>query len=422
MAEETLYCVYESFSGETPALMGRLYAGSLRGKECCAFAWEEAWLRTHADLPPLDPDLQPFPGRQYPPAERAVFGALADSAPDRWGRRLLRSREAVQAAREGRPPRLLRETDFLLGVQDGTRMGALRFAAGPEGPFLAGEEEGEAAPPWRTLSALEEACLAREAAEERGEEDGRALRLLLAPGAALGGARPKASVRAADGSLWVAKFPSRKDGQDTGAWEMVAHELAAACGLRVPEARLERLSGAGSTFLVRRFDREGRRRIHFASAMALLGKTDGASGQDGSSYLDLAEFLMNGGAAPEEDLPELWRRMVFSMAIANVDDHLRNHGFLLTPRGWRLSPAYDLNPVPFGDRLSLNVTLDEARLDPALALETASFYGLAPGEAERQLQGILEIVRGQWRPLADRFGISRKEQEAMAPAFTRCGS
>ncbi len=421
MAEEQALYVYEHFSGEAPVLMGRLYTGSLRGKESCAFAWEESWLKAHGALPSLDPALQPVPGRQYPPADRAVFGGLADSAPDRWGRRLLRSREAVRAAREGKPPRQLRELDYLLGVQEGTRMGARRFAAEPGGPFLREGAAEDAAPPLRALRSLEAASLAREAAEEEGREDEEALRLLLHPGAALGGARPKVNVRETDGSLWIAKLPSRKDAQDIGAWEMVAHDLAAACGLRVPEARLERFSGAGGTFLVRRFDRAGGRRIHFASAMALLGKTDGASARDGSSYLDLADFLLTRGAAPEEDLRELWRRLVFGMAIANVDDHLRNHGFLLTPRGWRLSPAYDLNPVPFGEALSLNVTLDEARIDPALALETASFYGLSAGEAEEMLQGILDTVRGGWRSLADRYGVSRKEQETMAPAFTRCG-
>ena len=270
-------------------------------------------------------------------------------------------------------------------------------------------------PPWVALRDLEAASLAFE--QDHDALSDRWLRLLLAPGSSLGGARPKATVRAADGSLWIAKFPSRHDTQNTGAWEQAAHELAKACGLNVPESRLERYSNAGSTYLVKRFDRAGTRRIHFSSAMSLLGQTDGESG---SSYLDLADFIRKAGASPREDLAELWKRIVFSMAISNTDDHLRNHGFLLSEDGWHLSPMYDVNPVPYGEMLSLNVSLDDSRIDLDLACEAASFFGLKRTEAEREAQKMLMTVRTQWRHIAGTCGLSRAAQDKMAPAFALC--
>ena len=230
----------------------------------------------------------------------------------------------------------------------------------------------------------------------------------------LGGARPKATVRASDGTLWIAKFPSRQDEQDVGAWEQVAHELAKACGLNVPDSKLERYSEAGSTYLVKRFDRIGMRRIHFSSAMSLLGQSDGASD---SSYLDLADFITKAGASPREDLAELWKRIVFSMAISNIDDHLRNHGFLLTEKGWRLSPMYDVNPVPYGEMLSLNVSMDDSRIDLELAFDVASFFGLTRKEAESETLKVLTTIRKQWRYISGSCGLGREAQNKMAQAF-----
>ena len=244
----------------------------------------------------------------------------------------------------------------------------------------------------------------------------RWLQMLLAPGSSLGGARPKASVKAPDNSLWIAKFPSRYDEYDSGAWEQVTHELAKMCRLNVPESKLECFSDAGSTFLVKRFDRQDGRRIHFSSAMALLGKKDEES--SGSSYLDLVQFLTSHGASAQVDLKELWRRIVFSMAVSNTDDHLRNHGFILTPNGWRLSPMFDVNPNPRGNFLSLNITMNDSRIDPDLAIEAASFFGLKKDEASEEAKHILSVVGHSWRSVADSYGISKYAQEAMEPAFS----
>ena len=414
MATQTIYA-YECWSSDQPSLMGCLFVDVLRGKESCSFEYDTQWLKAHPGRFFLDPDLQLFRGRQYAPMDKKLFGIFADSCPDRWGRLLMRRREAILASRENRKPRQLSETDFLLGVHDEARMGALRFSLQENGPFLSCDSD-MAAPPWVALRDLEAASIAFE--QDQDTLNDRWLRQLLAPGSSLGGARPKATVRAADGALWIAKFPSRHDEQNTGAWEQVAHELAKACGLNVPESRLERYSNTGSTYLVKRFDRAGTRRIHFSSAMSLLGETDGASG---SGYLDLAEFIRRAGAAPKEDLAELWKRIVFSMAISNTDDHLRNHGFLLTEKGWRLSPMYDVNPVPYGEMLSLNVTPDDARIDLDLAVEVASFFGLTGKEANIEIEKMLSIIRGQWRSIASECGLSREAQNEMAEAFALSG-
>lgn len=416
MSAKTLY-VYENWSAAAPVPMGRIYLETLRGKENCSFEYESDWLTTHPGKTFLDPELQLYQGRQYAPMDKALFGLFADSCPDRWGRLLMRRREAIQANREGRKPRQLLESDYLLGVHDEARMGALRFALQPGGPFLSAEND-MAAPPWATLRELEAASLAFERDEDTLND--RWLRQLLAPGSSLGGARPKANVRDTEGSLWIGKFPSRHDDQNVGAWEQVAHELARACGLRVPESRLERFSDAGSTYLVKRFDRNGAQRIHFSSAMALLEKTDGASAADGSSYLDLVEFITAYGAAPKADLFELWCRIVFSMAISNTDDHLRNHGFLLNKDGWVLSPMFDVNPIPYGETLSLNVSLDDARMDTDLAIEVAPFFGLDKDKAASKAKDILSTVGRLWQPVAEACGLNRHAQNEMAPAFSLC--
>lgn len=407
---KTIY-VYECWSSNQPMLMGCLFADTLRGKESCSFEYDEQWLKTHPGQYFLDPDLQLYRGRQYTPMDKVLFGIFADSCPDRWGRMLMRRREAILAAREGRKPTQLSETDYLLGVHDEGRMGALRFSLQLGGPFLSCDSD-MAAPPWVALRELEAASLAFEQNEDTLND--RWLRQLLAPGSSLGGARPKATVRAADGALWIAKFPSMQDEQNTGAWEQVAHELAKACGLNVPESRLARYSDAGSTYLVKRFDRSGTRRIHFSSAMSLLGQTDGASG---SSYLDLVDFITKAGASPREDLAELWKRIVFSMAITNTDDHLRNHGFLLTEKGWRLSPMYDVNPVPYGETLSLNVSLEDPRIDLDLAFEVAVFFGLSHEEAGNEANKMLTTIRTHWRDIASACGLNRAAQNDMAQAF-----
>ena len=198
---------------------------------------------------------------------------------------------------------------------------------------------------------------------------------------------------------------------------MVVHELAKMCGLNVPEARLEKFSKLGSTFLVKRFDRDGARRIHFSSAMTMLGKVDGDNRIEGSSYLEIASFLKANGAAPKKDLEELWKRIVFSMAVSNTDDHFRNHGFLLVEDGWTLSPMYDVNPDVYGEYLSLNVDDHDSIIDFELAREAAVYYGLSVKQAEQRIGEILDVVAKNWSALAKEYGITRNEIERMRPAF-----
>ena len=444
MSLKTIY-VHECFTAEHPALMGCLHADTLHRKETCSFEYHADWLQHHANHCFLDPDLQLYQGRQYAPIKKSLFGLFSDSCPDRWGRLLMRRMETILANRESRKPRQLTETDYLLGVHDEARMGALRFSLQPNGPFMSSDHDMAAAPPWSSLHELEAASLAFEQDEDlplmsslvfRRSDfyqcsspdklfatqtgqllNDRWLRQLLVSGSCLGGARPKVTVKDARDHLWIAKFPSHHDEQDIGAWEQVAHELAKACGLHTPESKLERFSDKGSTFLVKRFDRQNQHRIHFASAMALLGQMDGAGSETGQSYLDIAEFITAYGSNPQEDLEELWKRILFSISISNTDDHLRNHGFQLTHQGWRLSPLYDVNPVPYGEMLALNISLDDARMDPELAIDVAPYFGIKKQAARETAQKLLGTIRRLWRPLSADCGLPHAAQEAMAPAF-----
>lgn len=413
--QKTIF-VYDDFSTELPVLMGSLYVNVIKGGESYSFEYDKDWLRKTGLTLTLDPELMPYSGRQYPTGKN-IFGLFADASPDRWGRVLMNKRERILAEKEGRKPSKLYDSDYLLGVYDETRMGGIRFKENQEGPFLSDDKE-TAAPPWATLRTLEEASRNFEN-DETGLTE-KWLNQLIKPGSSLGGARPKATVVDTKDQLWIAKFPSKNDENDTGAWEMVAHDLAALCGLNVPEAKLEKFSPLGSTFLIKRFDRMGSKRVHFASAMTLLGKTDGASAADGSSYLDIAAFIKSYGAQPKKDLGELWKRIVFNMAVTNTDDHLRNHAFILTDKGWILSPLYDVNPVPYGDELSLNVDEEDNSISIDLAVQTAVRFGISKSDAEVQAEEILKIVRDNWEKTAARYGLTRRQIEEMRPAFSAC--
>ena len=413
--QKTIF-VYDDFSTELPVLMGSLYVNVIKGGESYSFEYDKDWLRKTGLTLTLDPELMPYSGRQYPTGKN-IFGLFADASPDRWGRVLMNKRERILAEKEGRKPSKLYDSDYLLGVYDETRMGGIRFKANQEGPFLSDDKE-TAAPPWATLRTLEEASRNFEN-DETGLTE-KWLNQLIKPGSSLGGARPKATVVDTKDQLWIAKFPSKNDENDTGAWEMATHDLAALCGLNVPEAKLEKFSPLGSTFLIKRFDRMGSKRVHFASAMTLLGKTDGASAADGSSYLDIAAFIKSYGAQPKKDLGELWKRIVFNMAVTNTDDHLRNHAFILTDKGWILSPLYDVNPVPYGDELSLNVDEEDNSISIDLAVQTAVRFGISESDAEAQAEEILKIVGDNWEKTAARYGLTRRQIEEMRPAFSAC--
>lgn len=413
--QKTIF-VYDDFSTDQPVLMGSLYVNVIKGGESYSFEYDKGWLKKTGLTLTLDPELMPYSSRQYPTGKN-IFGLFADASPDRWGRVLMNKRERILAEKEGRKPSKLYDSDYLLGVYDETRMGGIRFKVNPEGPFLSDDKE-TAAPPWATLRTLEEASRNFEN-DETGLTE-KWLNQLIKPGSSLGGARPKATVVDTKNQLWIAKFPSKNDENDTGAWEIVAHDLAALCGLNVPEAKLEKFSPLGSTFLIKRFDRLGSKRVHFASAMTLLVKKDGASAADGSSYLDIAAFIKSYGAQPKKDLIELWKRIVFNMAVTNTDDHLRNHAFILTDKGWILSPLYDVNPVPYGDELSLNVDEYDNSISIDLAVQTAVKFGISKSDAEAVAEDILQIVRDNWERTAAGYALTRRQIEEMRPAFNAC--
>lgn len=415
-ANQKTILVYDDFSNDAPILLGRLYVDVIKGGESYSFEYDDNWLRNTQLSVSLDPDLSPYGGRQFP-SGRTIFGIFADASPDRWGRVLMMKRERLQAEKEARKPRKLNDSDFLLGVYDETRMGGIRFKLEQDGTFLSDDKE-TAAPPWTTLRTLENAS--RQFENDTTVLNEKWLNQLIRPASSLGGARPKATVVDTEGQLWIAKFPSKNDDNNTGAWEKVVHDLARMCDLNVPESKLETFSKLGSTFLVKRFDREGDKRIHFASAMTLLGKTDGASAIDGSSYLDLVSFIKSDGCNPKNDLIELWKRIVFNMAISNTDDHLRNHAFILKKNGWTLSPLYDVNPVPYGDELSLNVNEDDNRISIPLAIETAYRFNIDEKNAEKMAGEIIETVKNNWEKLAVKYKIPRGKIEDMRPAFSAC--
>ena len=413
--EKTIF-VYDDFSMQNPTLMGILYVNSLKGGESYSFEYDREWLKKTSLKITLDPELMPYSGRQYP-FGKAIFGLFSDSSPDRWGRVLMNKRERILAEKEGRKPAKLYDSDYLLGVYDEMRLGGIRFKTETNGAFLSDDKE-TAAPPWTSLRTLEEASRNFENDDTAVSE--KWLNQLIRPGSSLGGARPKATVIDPKEQLWIAKFPSKNDENDTGAWEMVTHDLAELCGLHVPEAKLEKFSNLGSTYLVKRFDRILNKRVHFASAMTLLGKTDGASAADGTSYLDIAAFIKSYGAQPKQDLIELWKRIVFNMAVSNTDDHLRNHAFIFTKNGWRLSPLYDVNPVPYGDELSLNIDEEDNSINIDLAIQTAVRFGISETDATTYAKNILTVVKDNWEKRATACGLSCRLIEEMRPAFSAC--
>lgn len=392
-----------------PQRVGTARVSPVRGHESVSFLYDTDWLANHAWLL-LDPDLIHTDGWQYPKQSRFP-GILHDSAPDRWGRLLMRRHEAAQARKEGRSARDLSETDFLLGVSDGTRCGGLRFRAEKNGPHLAAPTDRDV-PPLTSLRKLEFVAHRIDSDEEWNDE----MEMLLAPGSSLGGARPKATVAAPDGSLWIAKFPSGRDEVDVGAWEALTHDLARQCGIFTTTSRAEKYSREGHTFLIRRFDREGTSRVHYASAMCLLGGKDGDGAASGIGYLDLADLIMRASAAPDDDLRELWQRIVFGILVRNTDDHLRNHGFLLFADGWRLSPIFDVNPSPWGVALSLNITENNNSLDLALALEVAEHFRIPRRSAEAFAKKSRKVLAG-WRDLAAARGLPRSQIALMGKAF-----
>jgi serine/threonine-protein kinase HipA len=405
---DTEVFVYVDLEG-SPLLVGRLWARTRKGRESATFEYDEDWLKHPARFS-LEPALQVAPGPFFTPANKPLFGAIGDSAPDRWGRVLMRRAERRRAEQAKETPRTLQEIDYLLMVNDEARQGALRFARELGGRFLA-TDEAQAIPPLVELPKLLSAA-DHVSTDSDSDED---LRLLLAPGSSLGGARPKASIRDRDGQLAIAKFPHKDDEFDTVRWEAVALALAEKAGLTVPSWRLETILNK-PVLILRRFDREDGLRIPFLSAMSMLNANDNES----HSYLEIVDALRQYGASPKADMHQLWRRIIFNILISNTDDHLRNHGFLYDGQdGWRLAPAYDLNPVPVDIKprvLSTAIDLDENTASLQLALSVVDYFDLTADQAIEIAAAVGKAVT-TWRDEATRLGLTSSQTNRMASAF-----
>jgi serine/threonine-protein kinase HipA len=397
--------------GGTKAI-GVLTAQQAKGRKAFSFAYDKDWIQSEAQRL-LDPDIQWFSGAQHPNGKEN-FGMFMDSMPDTWGKRLMTRRAAQKAAEEGKVAPNLYDIDFLLGVYDETRMGALRFKLDPDGPFL-DNNPAFPTPPWSTIRKLQHAAMLIDS-DASNAETKKYLAILIAPGSSLGGARPKANLLDEEGNLWIAKFPSRADRVDKAAWEYLAYRLALKAGIEMSECKVQKISGRHHTFFTRRFDRDGKGRIHFASAMTMIGSDEEILKNNPVSYLDLALFIQTHGHHIAEDLRQLWRRIIFNIAVSNTDDHPRNHGFLLDEKGWRLSPAYDINPTT--DKNGLQLNIDEANNAPDLNLarSVGDYFQLNDAEMDRIIAEVFSSIN-EWKKMASEIGISRNEIEVMETAF-----
>ncbi len=411
MNSETL--VYADWLGANgPSKVGVLRSSRVRKTEHFSFSYDKDWLQSE-QAQQIDPDLQLFSGEQHSQNDQN-FRAFLDSCPDRWGRLLMNRKEAVYAKNEGRKPKDLTEMDYLLGVHDEVRMGGLRFKEAEDGPFL-DDDDRLAAPPLSSIAELSYAAQKIEDCDAVDDPDYlKWLHMLMSPGSSLGGARPKASVMDGDGDLCIAKFPSRHDEYDYSAWEYVMYCLAKDAGVNMAPCQIQKFNSEHHTFITKRFDRKGEGRLHFASAMTQLGYYDG---DYEASYLEIAQFLTEQGSNTKIDLAQLWRRIVFNIAVSNTDDHLRNHGFIFHDGGWVLSPAYDINPNPKGNELHLAINEVDASLDFGLVMDVTDYFQLKTKEAESIKHEVLAAV-SNWKKVAEEVGISRGQRELMASAFS----
>ena len=395
-----------------PELIGTLSALYAKGKKAFSFEYDNVWIKSKNQML-LDPDIQFYGGPQYP-NNKENFGVFLDSMPDTWGRTLMKRRASHEAALNGEKAKTLYEIDYLLGVYDESRMGALRFKTDLDGPFL-DHNNLSPTPPWSSIRELQDAAQNFENNTDN-EEARQWLAILMAPGSSLGGARPKANILDNDKNLWIAKFPSKNDTSDKAAWEYLAYQLALKAGINMSECKIQKVTGNYNTFFTKRFDRANGERIHFASAMTMTGKNEDTIKDHQASYLELAEFIQNHGINIESNLEQLWRRMVFNIAISNTDDHLRNHGFIITNNGWELSPAYDLNPSIDKDGLSLNIDMDDNALNYDLAKSVGMYFRLDENQMNTILEEVLTAV-ASWKEMATKIGIPKNEIELMEKAF-----
>lgn len=400
---------------DKPELVGELCYEKLRGSDCYAFQYDEHWLKGHAEVK-LSEDINNYPGMQYTQPGQDVFGCFSDALPDRWGRTMLKRREQILASEEKRAVRSLSSFDYLMGIDDFSRMGGFRFKKELEGEFI-NVSASLKIPPLTELKDLLHASREIEKSEEANVlPEKKWIAQLIQPGSSLGGARPKASVLDEKGNLCIAKFPSRKDDYDAGLWEHFSHLLAQKAGIEVAQTKV--LGGLGKyhTFLSRRFDRKDEaKRVHFASSMSLLGLKDGDNAQGGYGYLDMVDFILQGCCDVEQNLQELYRRVAFNMCIGNSDDHFRNHGFLLTQKGWTLSPAYDMNPT-LNEYQSLLVNESSNKADISVLLDSCESYLIKKEIAANIIQEVQTAVSG-WESLAVQLQIPVREMTLFKDRF-----
>lgn len=410
--------IYADFDWlSTAVLVGKLNYETVRGNDSYAFLFDNNWLKKYGNLV-LSDDLNNYPGMQYTKQGKDIFGCFADALPDRWGRTLLNRREQIEAIEQKRPRRHLNSFDYLMGIDDFSRMGGFRFKELPEGQFICTEKE-LSIPPLANIRDLITAAHEIEKSEELNIlPEKRWLQQLVNPGTSLGGARPKAGVLDKENTLYVAKFPSRKDDYDVALWEHLCHLLAKQAGINVAETSILKAGKQYHTMLSKRFDRkENGRRVHFASAMTLLGLTDGCNADTGNGYLDIVDFIIQSCCDVEANLRELYRRVAFNICVGNSDDHFRNHGFLLTPHGWTLSPAYDINPT-VNEYQSILITTSSNEANLGLLLEAAKDYMIPDIVAESIIRKVVQVV-SSWKNLAAKLGMPKRE---LALFETRIGS
>ncbi len=411
--DKTDIYVYAHWAGMVePAIIGILTAHRGKGRKSFSFAYDPVWLKGKK-LFLLDPDIGLWSGPQFP-LKKDNFGVFLDSMPDTWGRTLMKKRAAQVAKSQERPAPALYDIDFLLGVADASRMGALRFKLAPNGPFL-NDDTNSPIPPWTSIGELQRIAGLVESDKDTTELN-KWLIMLMAPGSSLGGARPKANILDNKGCLWIAKFPSNNDTTDKAKWEFLAYRLALAAGVTMSESMVDKVAGNHHTFFTKRFDRINGERIHFASAMTMTGNTEETIRDQRASYLELAAFIQDHGKRIKEDLSQLWRRIVLNIAISNTDDHLRNHGYIIENEAWRLSPAFDVNPSVDKEELALNIDDQSGALDFDLALSVCEYFRLNSDEARSILSQVKKAV-SDWQKTAKQIGIPRSEIELMQSAF-----
>lgn len=409
--------VYADFDWLDEAeLMGELTCDTVRGNETYGFSFAIEWLAQHGDVF-FGEDLRNYPGVQYTSPEKDIFSCFSDALPDRWGRTLLNRREQIVASEEKRPVRRLNSFDYLVGIDDESRMGGFRFSEIPGGKYI-NCDASLRVPPLANVCELMQAAHEIEASEELHVlPSKRWLMQLLRPGTSLGGARPKATVKDDDGNLAVAKFPSRKDDYDVALWEHFCHVMGRKAGINVADTHVVS-GGQYNILLSKRFDRTGAgRRKHFASALTLLGLNDGDNASTGCGYTDIVDFIVRCGCDVKNNLEELYRRVAFNIIVGNSDDHFRNHGFILTQKGWELSPAYDINPT-LCEEQSLLINRETNKSDLDILLKSAGEYMLSADVAARIIAEVKTSMK-TWRGEAAKLKLSRRDADMFAPRFDK---